>query len=207
MKSTGQNSERVGYKVVLLLVVGLTAFSSAMKELNQLQQFAVEGSRLIEQLAENFVPPQIPQVPVVPEVPQAPQPPAVPHPAIEVETCELHQSPVAVDLPWLSNVARTTDTKPRAVGPRPSQVIDFKSDLPGEVEIAKLKKIPQIDVDRLRFEFRMATNGEPDAFVFSELPAQFKTKTRRHRDFRMSTRDREILLKTLNRSINLRFAS
>jgi len=204
MKSTGQNSERVGYKVVLLLVVGLTAFSSAMKELNQLQQFAVESSHLMEQLAENFVPAEIPQVPVVPEVPQALE---VAPTAIEVETCELHQSPVSVDLPWLSNVARSADTKPRAVTPRPSQVIDFKSDLPSEIEIAKRGKAPHFDVDQVKFEFRMATNGEPDSFVFSELPAQFKTKTRRHRDFRISTRDREILLKTLNRSINLRVAS
>lgn len=205
MKNTGQIGERVGYKVLLLLVVGLTAFSSAMKELNQLQQFAVESSHLVAKLADRIAPAQISPVPVVPQLPETPE---IQHAAIEVETCELHQSLPSIDLPWLSNVARTPDTKPRAVVPRPSQVIDFKGDLPSEIEIAQLKKIPQIDADQVQFAFKLSNDGEPDSFVFKELPTpQFKIKTRRHRDNRMNPRDREIFLKTLNRSINLRFAS
>lgn len=216
MKSTGQNSERVGYKVALVLAVGLTAFSSAMKELNQLQQFAVETSQFMAQLSGKFVPAQVPKVravPAIPAVPAVPQTVEIPqiveiHETEEVETCKLQQSPASVDLPWLSNGPRTPEPKTRAaVTPRPSQVIDLKSDQ-SELQIAKLKKIPQIDIDQVRFEFRTAPDGEPTAFVFTEAPAmQFKTKTRRHRDIRINPRDREMLLKTLNRSINLRFAS
>lgn len=204
MKSTGQNGERAGYKVILLLVVGLTAFSSAMKELNQLQQFALQASHLMAQVSEKFAPAPVPQAPLIPQVPQT----AEIQTEVKVETCELKQSVPSVELPWLSNVARTTESKPRAVVPRPSQVIDFKSELPSEIQIAKLKKIPQIDVEQLQFEFRIATDAERDALVISELPlTQFKTKTRKPRDIRINTRDREMFLKTLNRSINLRFAS
>lgn len=202
MNKTGQNGEKARYKGLLLLVVGLAAFSSAMKELHNLQQFAMDASHLIAQVSEKFAPSQVPQVT------------EIHHPAISVETCDLKQSVPAVELPWLSNVVRTsdkvTDKKPRAVGPRPSQVIDFKSDLPQPVEfqIAKLKKIPQFDFDSSQFEFRIANDADGNAFVFTENPAtQFKTKPRKHREIRITPRDREMLLKALNRSINLRFAS
>ena len=201
MNSTGQNREK-GYKAILLLVVGLTAFSSAMKELNQLRQYAFDASRLITELSDKFYPAQ--------EVPSIPQTIEIRQTAIEVETCELQQSLPSVELPWLSNVARTTETKPRAVVPRPSQVIDFKNDLPlpGEIQIAKLKKIPQIDPDAVQFEFRIGTDDEPDVVVTTGLQkSEVKARTRKHREIRINPRDREILLKSLNRSINLRFAS
>lgn len=213
MNKTGQNGEKARYKVLLLLVVGLAAFSSAMKELHNLQQFAMDASHLIAHVSAKFAPAQVPPVPEVPLAPQVPQVTEI-QPAISVETCELKQSAPAIDLPWLSNVVQTNDRpadkKPRAVGPRPSQVIDFKSDLPQQVElqIAKLKKLPQFDFDSSQFEFRIATDADGNAFVFTDNPAnQFKTKPRKHREIRITPRDREMLLKSLNRSINLRFAS
>lgn len=204
MKTTGQNRQNSGYKVLLLLVVGLTAFSSAMKELNQLHQFALGASHLIAELSDKFYPAQ--------DVPPIPQTIEIQQPAIEVETCELKQSLPSVELPWLSNaVARPTEPKPpRAVVPRPSQVIDFKNDLPqpGEIQIAKLKKIPQIDVDAVQFAFRIANGVEPDVLVMTELPkSEVKNKARKHREIRINPRDREMFLKSLNRSINLRIAS
>jgi hypothetical protein len=203
MNSTGQNKQNSGYKVILLLAVGLTAFSSAMKELNQLHQFALGASHLVAELSDRFYPAQdVPPVPQTAEI----------QPAIEVETCELKQSLPAVELPWLSNAAaRPTEPKPpRAVVPRPSQVIDFKNDvpLPGEIQIAKLKRIPQIDVDEVQFEFRIANGDEPDVMVTTGLPkSELKNRARKHRDIRFNPRDREVFLKSLNRSINLRFAS
>ena len=203
MNKTGQKGERGRYTVILLLVVGLTAFSSAMKDLNNLQHFAFEASHLIAQVSDEFAPAEIPQIPQTTEIQ---------HTAINVATCELKQSAPSVELPWLSNVVRVPEKekKPRAIVPRPSQVIDFKQDLPlSEYQIAKLKKLPQIDFDPGRFEFRIA-NGEADAFVFREVPGnQLKNRARKHRDRenRINPRDREMLLKTLNRSINLRFAS
>lgn len=204
MNSTGQNKQNSRYKAILLLVVGLTAFSSAMKELNQLRQFALGASQFVAEWSDKFYP--------VHDVPPIPQTAEIQHPAIEVETCELQQSLPSVELPWLSNAAaRPTEPKPpRAVVPRPSQVIDFKNDfpLPGEIQIAKLKRIPQIDIDAVQFEFRIANGDEPDVVVTTDLPkSEVKNRARRHREIRINPRDREMLLKSLNRSINLRFAS
>ena len=187
------NGEKNGYKVILLLVVGLAAFSSAMKELNQLQQFTLDASRLIAQWSDKFAPRQIPQTT------------EIQHTAIKVETCELKQSVPTVELPWL------THTVPSAVVPRPSQIVTIKHNFPkpAPVQIAKLKKLPQIDIDPVQFEVRITgDHAELDVPVNSDLPfTMFKTRTRKQRDHRINTRDREMLLKTLNRSINLRFAS
>ena len=201
MNNTGQNKKDSGYKVLLLLVVGLTAFSSAMKELNQVQQFALDASHLIAEWSDKFYPAQ--------EVPPVPQTTEIPHAAIKGETCELKQSVPSVELPWLSNAVARPE-KPRAVVPRPSQVIDLKNDLPlpGDIQIAKLKKIPQIDIDAVQFAFRIANGDEPDVLVTTELPkSEVKNKARRHREIRINPRDREMFLKSLNRSINLRIAS
>src|SRR6185369_13867380 len=85
MKSTG-------HRIVLLLIVGLTAFSSAMKELNQVQQLTLDASRLVAQWSGTIVPA---------EVPQAPAPTLVQ----KVESCEMKQSAPSVELPWLNHVA------------------------------------------------------------------------------------------------------
>ena len=180
------------YRVILLLAVGLAAFSNAMKELNQLQQFAHDASHLIAQLSEKVAPNPVPQIP------------EIPHAAIKVETCEIKQSLPDVDLPWLEH-----DPKPRAVVPRPSQIIQAKMERPAnrakaiDVQLAKLKKLPQIDVDPVAFEFTFPTELDADTINVST----FKAKNSRHRSFRLNPRDREMILKTLNRSINLRSAS
>ena len=200
MNSTGHNGEKTGYRVILLLVVGLTAFSSAMKELNQLQQFTLDTSRLIAQWSEKFAPAELPQGTHSPEIQQT---------VVKVESCEIKQSLPSVELPWLSSVARETSPKPRAVVPRPSQVIDFKKDLPkpSELHMAKLKKFSQLDMEPVEFDVTVTTDG-PDTIVFSELPiTSAKARTRTRRDIKINPRDREMILKTLNRSINLRFAS
>ena len=171
------------YKVILLLAVGLTAFSSAMKELNQIQQFALDASRLAGQLAESIAPNPIP--PQMPELAPA---------VTKVETCEIKQSLPTVELPWLE-----PDKAPRAVVPRPSQVIDLaKVERPVNRAVAKLKKLPQINVDPVAFEFTIPSDHDSDAV--------FKMKTRRHDAFRINPRDREVF-KTLNRSFYLRIAS
>lgn len=205
MNSTGQNREKSSYKVLLLLVVGLTAFSSAMKDLNHLRQATLDASELIAEWSDKFSP--------ATEVPPVPQTIEVHQTAIKVATCELKQSEPSVELPWLSNVVapRPVETKPRAITPRPSQVIDFKNDLPlpGEIQIAKLKKIPQFDFDSAPFVFRIVNGDEPDApgvFITTEKKSDVKTRARRYREIRINPRDRE-MLKNLNRSINLRFAS
>jgi hypothetical protein len=51
-----QTGERKSYRVLLLLVVGLAAFSSAMNELNQLYSFTMETGKLIASWSDTVVP-------------------------------------------------------------------------------------------------------------------------------------------------------
>ena len=71
--------------------------------------------------------------------------------------------------------------------------------------VAKLKKLRRVDIAADALEVRVPAVQLPDS---DEFPAfTFKTKTRKPGAFRINPRDREMLLKTLNRSINLRIAS
>src|SRR5215216_4123368 len=88
----GMNSDKASYRIILLLVVGLTAFSSAMKELNQIQQLTLDASRLVAQWSGTIVPAEVPQTPA-PTLIQ------------KVESCEVKQSAPSVELPWLNHVA------------------------------------------------------------------------------------------------------
>lgn len=86
---SNQSGEKKSYRVLLLLIVGLAAFSSAMNELNQLQNFTLEASKLVASLSETVMPsasasspviaascddrvvkPAVPPMPAVPNVPQ-----------------------------------------------------------------------------------------------------------------------------------------
>jgi hypothetical protein len=187
MNSTG---EKTGYRIILLLVVGLTAFSSAMKELKQVQQFSLEASRLIAQWTDKIAPSEVPQ-PVV----------------VKQESCEIKQSTPSVELPWLANVAdndaadtneaRATTTKPHRAKP-------------GSAQLAKLNKLHRLNIDPVKFEVRIAPDQDADSddVIISDLPlSSFKAKARKHGAIRISPRDRELLLKTVTRSINLRSAS
>ena len=165
MKSTGQNNDKASYRIILLLVVGLAAFTSAMKELNQIQQLGVDASQLIAQWSATIVPV---------EVPQAPAPMLV-----KAESCEMKQSVPSVELPWLEETEAPVVVKPSS---------------PGKAEIIKVRKARRIDIDPVHLEV--------------SIPAVHadEMKTRRNDTFRINPRDREMLLKTLNRSINLRIA-
>lgn len=180
MNNTG---EKVGYRVMLLLVVGLTAFSSAMKELNQVQQLSFDASSVIAQWMDKIAPAEVPQQTLV-----------------KVESCELKQSPPSIELPWLDDIAQQTE---------PSMVAPGRAK-PSTVQIARLKKLRRLNIDPVQFEVRISPNhdAEPDEAITSELPlSMFKAKSRKHGAIRITPRDREMLLKTLNRSINLRIAS
>ena len=185
MNNTG---EKTGYRVILVLVVGLTAFSSAMKELNQVQQLSLDVSRLVAQWSDKLVPTEVP-----------------PQTVVKVETCELKQSAPSVELPWLTNVADEETTEPEAAPQAPAPRAK-----PSAVQIAKVRKLRRLNIDPVQFEVRIVPDhdSEPDETITSELPlTMFKAKSRKHGAVRINPRDREILLKTLNRSINLRIAS
>src|SRR5205814_3515371 len=127
MNNAGQNGEKISYRVILLLVVGLTAFSSAMKELNQVQQLSLDASRLIAQWSDKLAPPAVPQTPV------------------KVESCELKQSPPSAELPWLTTVADEETTEPPAAEPgEPGLTRQAK---PRAERIGKLKKLRRLNID------------------------------------------------------------
>lgn len=196
------------YRVILLLAVAFTAFSSAMKELNEIRQFALDTSRLVAQVAHSISPNPVPRTP------------EIQHTTTKEETCDIKQSLPAVELPWLEN-----EKRPSAVVPRPSQLIEVTRSAkpvnrtkPSDVQIAKLKKFPhfemkqfpEVNMDPVAFEFRIPPDQdfETESVLTSELPlTMLKAKNRRHGTIRINPRDREVLLKTLNRSINLRIAS
>ena len=201
MNSTGQNNDKASYRIILLLVVGLIAFSSAMKELNQIQQLTLDGSRLMAQWSGTIVPV---------EVPQTPQPPMIVE-LVKNESCEMKQSTPSVELPWLTHVAQaeTNDIEeieaPVAVK-RSSSRVDF----------VKVKRVRRVEVDPVQFQVRIPSVHEPDAdtleIVVPEVPVTsfsavpFKFKNRKNGSFRINTRDREMLLKSFNRSISVRSA-
>jgi Flp pilus assembly protein TadG len=53
---SNQSGEKKSYRVLLLLIVGLAAFSSAMNELNQLQNLTLQAGRLMASWSETVMP-------------------------------------------------------------------------------------------------------------------------------------------------------
>ena len=202
MNHTGRHSKNSGYLVIMLLVVGLTAFSHSMKELMEVHQLTLDASRLVAQWSGNVTPAEIPQVPQIAQT------------VVRIErprSCQSKQSAPAVELPWL-----TAPATPASIAPVRKQIkierVERVSQ-PGilsNAQIAKLKKLPHIDINADAFQVRVPTVQMPDSddTVTIESPAfTFKTRTRKPGATKINPRDREILLKTLNRSINLRIAS
>ena len=184
MNNTGY--KKSGYLVALLLVVGLAAFSNSMRELAEVQQFGLDTSRLI---AEYIAPAEIPQVPQVPQEVVA-----------KLGSCKNHQAVPTVEVEWLEDVEGITEPgvqptvpAPPAKAPRVRAKISASKE-PADFQLAKLEKLT-------RFEFH------PTPFGFNSTQFEFKAKNRKPNVIKLNTRDRELILKTLNRSINLRTAS
>ncbi len=201
MNSTGQHGEKASYRIILLLVVGLTAFSSAMKELNQLQEFGLEASRLAAEWSGKLIPGEVPPTNPVITVENTP---------LTCENRELRQSAPSVELPWLDNDEEASPAPARikirkAAPPAPPAV---EQPVLTESQIARLRHLQRLKIDPVQFEVRVLSehDAEADAPVAPELPLYtFKAKNRKHNPVR-TPREREIILKSLNRSINLRIA-
>jgi hypothetical protein len=191
-------NDKASYRIILLLVVGLTAFSSAMKELNQIQQLSLDASRLMAQWSGTIVPVEVPQTP-----PPAPMIVKL----VKSESCEMKQSAPSVELPWLTHVAQAETNDIEEIEAPP--VVKRSGDV-------KVKQARRHEVDPVQFQVRIPSVHEADVEAFEvvvpEVPVTsfaatpFKFKTRKGGAFRINTRDREMLLKTFNRSINLRIA-
>jgi hypothetical protein len=178
MNSTG--NKKSGYLVALLLVVGLAAFSNSMRELAEIQQFTLDTSRLIAQYIAPVETPQIPQVVVA-----------------KLNSCERRQAvpSVGLDVEALTEPVQPTIPAPPVKIRRVVARVASKPTEPTEFQLAKLDKLTQIGFQVAPFKFN------PQQF-------EFKVSTNRKQNvFKLNTRDREMILRTLNRSINLRTAS
>jgi hypothetical protein len=91
MNSTGRNNDKTGYLVILLLVVGLTAFSNSMKELAQIHEVTVDAGRLVAQWSNNIAPAEVPQMPEIPQAALTPQDPPV---VVKLNRCQSKTLPV-----------------------------------------------------------------------------------------------------------------
>lgn len=197
MNSTRRNDEKSGYLVIALLVVGLAAFSHSMKELAEIHQVTLDASRLVAQWSGNVTPAEIPQIPqTIVRIEK-------------LESCDSKQSAPSVELPWLDEETEPSAVAPERTQQRRTQKIERRViTIPSEAEIAR--KLQRIGINADEFEVRIPNvpfpeAGEPAA---AELPSfTFKARARKHGAIKLNPRDREILLKTLNRSINLRIAS
>ena len=192
MNNKGQSAKNSGHLVILLAVVGLVAFSSAMKDLSRLHEFALDASDLVASLSTKATP----TVEIPPTV-------------VKLETCELsktvEQSIPSVELPWLDDVAEER-IEVKEIEP-PQAPERLRRD---KVRVVRPGRVPRVDFDPVQLEVRVSNDhgAESDVTIPTEFPQfTFKTKTRKHNVIRISPRDREMLLKTLNRSINLRIAS
>ena len=181
MNSTG--NKKSGYLVALLLVVGLAAFSNSMRELAEIQQFTLDTSRLIAQYIAPAKSPEIPQV-VVAKLNSCERRQAVPSVGLDVEAIT---EPVQATVP-------APPVKANRVAPRVRSKISAPSE-PTEFQLAKVDKLTQFGFQATPFKLN------PKQF-------EFKVSTNRKQNvFKLNSRDREMILRTLNRSINLRTAS
>lgn len=197
MNNKAQSANKSSHLVILLAVVGLVAFSSAMKDLSQLHQFAHDASDLVASWTLEASPAS--EIP-----PTRPAPPTV----VKLETCEIkrtvEQSIPTIELPWLEDVAEEQEVRQIEPPQAPERVRRAK------VKVVRPARLPLVDFDALQFEVRVPTDehaAEQDATNSEFTQFSFKTRTRKPSVIRISPRDREMHLKTLNRSINLRIAS
>lgn len=190
MNNLRQNGEKTGHRMILLLVVGLAAFSSAMKELNQVQQLTLDAGKLIASWSDAVAPVVSPETPA---------------PA-KIETCEnskTSQPPDRpVEVPWIGAGAQALS-------------IDLDDEKPivrqhASPAVVRLKKMHRSVVDS--GQIRVVILGDDalemksiDDAVTSHLPLSL-LKSKGRRQITIDPDRHGFVMKTLNRSINLRIA-
>jgi len=201
MQSTGTNKKKTGYLVALLLVVGLTGFSNSMRELAEVHRFTLDTSHLI---AQYFVHAEIPQTAQIV--------------VAKLESCESKRVEKSIEVEWLDDVEGITEPgeevsvrTPRVEVKKIERRERAKS---GEFQLATLNKLRHFDFGSKPFEFKVSSDDNDE--IGDQIPAPlpitmttttFRAKNRKHNVIKLNPRDREMILKTLNRSINLRIAS
>ena len=205
MNSVGQSGDKKSYRVILLLVVGLAAFSSAIKEMNQVREFTREARSLVASLSKAVEP-----APVVDRV----APVEVPRTAARLEVCE-NSHPVEAAEPLQSvQGGVVVAQEPVQVKEAPRTVVTVRSPR-REVQVQTLRKLRPVDIDlvELRNLARRATDlkvlmADSDDEAGTSAPPEVNLYLPKVelRQFKAGTKEHDVFLKSLNRSINVRRA-
>ena len=206
MNSMGQSGDKKSYRVILLLVVGLAAFSSAMKELNQVREFTREARSLVASLSKAVEP-----APAVDRV----APVEVPRTAARLEVCE-NSHPVDTAEPLESvRGGVVVAQEPVEVREAPQTVVTVRSPR-REVQMQTLRKLRPVDIDlvELRNQARRATDlkvlmadsDDDEAEISAPPEVNVYLPKVEVRQFKAGTKEHDIFMKSLNRSINVRRA-
>jgi hypothetical protein len=203
MKYTGQGSEKRSYRVILLLIVGLAAFSSAMKELNQVHELTLQTGQLVAQWTDSLsseknemlvkadtcdskvLAPPVPDLPPLPPVPDVAVPADVP------------SAPADIELVVPAPLPQTAPPAPPVPPAKPRRVVRIQREA---AVTAKVAEAPEVRV--FVSTEGMVDKALKDAFQVDMNQKAFKAKNRRH--IWIGPEGRDVILKTLNRSINLR---
>ena len=206
MNSMGQSGDKKSYRVILLLVVGLAAFSSAMKELNQVREFTREERSLVASLSKAVEP-----APAVDRV----APVEVPRTAARLEVCE-NSHPVDTAEPLESvRGGVVVAQEPVEVREAPQTVVTVRSPR-REVQMQTLRKLRPVDIDlvELRNQARRATDlkvlmadsDDDEAEISAPPEVNVYLPKVEVRQFKAGTKEHDVFMKSLNRSINVRRA-
>ena len=212
MNSVGQSGDKKSYRVILLLVVGLTAFSSAMKELNLLREFTRDTSNLVASWS-NAMQPAEPVEKLAPI--------DVPRTAVRLEVCENNEvkevRPVTTVEPVPFQAGGSVAQEPRVEIKDVGKAFVSRRSERREEQVAALKKhrLEDIEIVELRNQMRRLADlkviitedghGEAEIAIPSGLNL-ILPKVKTHRQTFVSPEEREMFLKNLSRSINLRSA-
>ena len=210
MNSVGESGDRKSYRIFLLIIVGLTAFSSAMKELNLLREFTRDTGNLVASWTQT----------VAPEAPPVAVPAEVPPPVEKVEVCESNhkhdtwRAVEPVEQEQLGGSVAQAEVKIKEVGKtfvaersrrRDTQAVaTLRANRSAAIDVLKLRKQIPREAD-LKVMIMADSDNEAD-FAF---PSNFEFKVPKvktlNRHVTIKPEEREVL-RTLNRSLNLRSA-
>lgn len=198
MQHTGQGSEKKSYRVILLLIVGLAAFTSAMRELNKVHALTLETGQLIARWTDRLprennemlvkvdtcdskILPPLPPLPALPAVPPVPDVPAIPPSLSDIE----------IEVPAAPAIAPKAPEAPRV---KPRRVVRVQHGAAASAHSGDVRVFVPTEevVDKaLKYAFEIDVNQKA-----------FKAKNRRN--IVIGSDGRDVILKSLNRSINLR---
>ncbi len=203
--NSGQSGDKKSYRVILILVIGLTTFSSAMKELNQVREFTREARSLVASWSKAVEP-----APAVDRV----VPVEIPRTAARLEVCEnSHPANAAEPLPPVQGGVVVAQ-EPVEVKQAAQTVVTVR---PPRRDVQTLRKLRAVDIDLVELrnqahraaDLKVLMADSDDDEAETSVPPDLNLKlpkVKEVRQFKVGTKEHEIFLKSLNRSLNVRSA-